>query len=468
VLAEMREVGALTSTEYRDAVATPITLRPDTGRHEYDDSHHAGQYFMEAVRQQVMSRLGQADVLRGGLRIYTTIDMTLQAEAEKAIKSRLDQIDPPLKRRDVNREPLQGALVALDPRTGEVLAMVGGRDFETTPFNRATQARRQPGSAFKPLLFAAAIEQGYSPSSVVTDLDTPIDTAQGAWLPADPHGAASYTLRQALAISSNRAAVRLMQLVGISTTQNYARRLGITTPLPTVPSLALGTADVTLADLTSAYGAFANEGIIAPHILITRIEDRMGQVIWTPSQERQPYRAVRPGTAFLMSSMLADVIDHGTATTARAEGFRLPAAGKTGTTDDYGDAWFIGYTPRLVTGVWFGYDSHRKIMNRGFAATVAVPAWARFMKAATAGQSPEWFQPPSDVEKIKICRTSGLRAGDQCAFETSDGRENVYEDYFLLGAGPVDVCPGHMADPSEEHEESEPDAQGSPYLHVSF
>ncbi len=448
VLAEMHEVGSLSDTEYRDALATPIALTKDTGHNEFDASNSSGLYFMEAVRQQVMAQFGQADVLRGGLRIYTTIDMALQAEAEAAITHRLDQIDPAGKHPASPTEPLQGALVALDPHTGEVLAMVGGRDFHESPFNRAIQAQRQPGSAFKPLLFAAAIEQGYSPSSLVTDLDTPINTAQGAWLPAGEHEASSYTLRQALTVSSNRAAVRLMQMVGVSTTQNYARRLGISTPMPSVPSLALGTADVTLADLTSAYGAFANDGIIAPHILITRIEDHLGQVIWQASQDKQPYRAVRPGTAYLMSSMLADVVDHGTGSRARSEGFRLPAAGKTGTTDDYGDAWFVGYTPDLVTGVWFGYDDHRKIMDRGFAATVAVPAWAHFMMKATAGKTPAWFQPPSDVEKIQVCRESGLRATDACRFEDADGRPNVYEDYFLLGTGPFDVCPGHTAEPT--------------------
>jgi penicillin-binding protein 1A len=144
------------------------------------------------------------------------------------------------------------------------------------------------------------------------------------------------------------------------------------------------------------------------------------------------------------------VIDRGTGSRARSEGFKLPAAGKTGTTDDYGDAWFVGYTPELAAGVWFGYDDHRKIMNRGFAATVAVPAWARFMAKATAGHSASWFQPPSDVEKIAVCRATGLRATDACRFEDADGRPNVYEDYFLLGTGPFDVCPGHEPLPRED------------------
>ena len=390
---------------------------------------------MESVRREVMQRFGADGVLKGGLRIYTTIDMTLQRHAEEAIAARLSELD--------KTNNLEAALVAIDPRTGEVLALVGGRDFHNSSFNRAMQAKRQPGSAFKPLLFAAAIEQGYTPSSQVTGMDTPIHTAQGDWLPSGEHEAASYTLRQALTVSSNRAAARVMQLVGVTTTQTYARRLGISSPLPAVPSLALGTGEVTLLDLTSAYGAFANRGIIAPHTLITRIEDRNGNLIWQSSLDHRPYRAVRPGTAYLMSSMMADVMNRGTASRARAEGFKLPAAGKTGTTDDYGDAWFVGYTPNLVAGVWFGYDEKKKIMNRGFAGTVAVPAWARFMKKATEGSSPDWFEIPADVERIAVCRKTGLRASADCrAVVSEDGRANVYEDYYLTGTGPYEACVG--------------------------
>jgi membrane carboxypeptidase/penicillin-binding protein len=199
---------------------------------------------------------------------------------------------------------------------------------------------------------------------------------------------------------------------------------------------------VTLLDLTSAYGAFANGGIIAPHRLIRRIEDRRGNILWQGTLERYPYRAVRPGTAFIMSSMMADVLNRGTASRARAEGFRLPAAGKTGTTDDYADAWFVGYTPSLVAGVWFGYDERRTIMKRGFAGTVAVPAWAHFMKKATAGKPAEWFRMPSDVERIRVCRRSGMRAAPHC--------DDVYADYFLTGTGPYETCEGTHTDPSAD------------------
>lgn len=455
VLKAMLENAAITEREYTDAIASPVSLAqerhdPYTTAHPANAAHGAdavGLHFLEAVRRQVMEQFGAEDVLKGGLRIYTTIDMTLQRHAEEAIVARLAQLD--------NTHQLEGALVAIDPGTGHVLAMVGGRDFHTSAFNRAMQAKRQPGSAFKPLVFAAALEQGYTPSSQLTGMDTPIHTAQGAWLPSGEHEAASYTLRQALTVSSNRAAARVMQLVGVTTTQTYARRLGISSPLPPVPSLALGTGEVTLLDLTSAYGAFANSGIVAPHTLITRIEDRNGNLLWQSSLDRHPYRAVRPGTAYLISSMMADVMNRGTGSRARTEGFKLPAAGKTGTTDDYGDAWFVGYTPHLVAGVWFGYDEKKTIMNRGFAGTVAVPAWARFMMKATEGSAPDWFEMPSDVERISVCRKTGNRASHDCrAVVTEDGRSNVYEDYYLMGTGPYESCSGSHTAPLDPLAES--------------
>lgn len=447
VLRAMRDNAAITQDEYAAAIAAPLALAAE--RHDpYTSAHHAhgahapdalGLHFLEAVRRQVMEQFGAEGVLKGGLRIYTTIDMTMQRHAEDSVAARLAQLD--------KRNNLEAALVAIEPRTGHVLAMVGGRDFHTSAFNRAMQAKRQPGSAFKPLIFAAALEQGYTPSSQVTGMDTPIYTAQGAWLPSGEHEAASYTLRQALTVSSNRAAARVMQLVGVTTAQTYARRLGISSPLPAVPSLALGTGEVTLLDLTSAYGAFANNGVVAPHTLITRIEDRKGNLIWQSSLDKHPYRAVRAGTAYLISSMMADVMNRGTGSRARAEGFTLPAAGKTGTTDDYGDAWFVGYTPNLVAGVWFGYDEKKTIMKRGFAGTVAVPAWARFMKKATEFHGRDWFEMPLDVERIRVCRTSGMRASHECRSVVSeDGRSNVYEDYYLTGTGPYESCIGAHTD----------------------
>jgi membrane peptidoglycan carboxypeptidase len=240
-----------------------------------------------------------------------------------------------------------------------------------------------------------------------------------------------------------------------------------------VPSLALGTGEVTLLELTAAYTAFANHGLVASPRLVTRVENAQGTSIYDAPERRT--QAVSPTTAFLMSSMLSDVISSGTGAAARAQGFKLPAAGKTGTTDEYADAWFVGYTPHLVAGVWFGLDRPAPIMRGGFAGVVAVPAWGRFMRAATAGDKAEWFETPADVEKVAICRLSGARATDACRhqdevyavnadgapaqlipvhamYDTADpqpvlapppGESAVYEDLFPVGAVPTELCPLH-------------------------
>ena len=406
VLGLMRETGRLTDAEYRASIEMPLRSPAAATVAAVDAS--CGRYYQEEVRRQLVARFGGQQVLQGGLRVYTGYDPEMQCAAEKTISSRIAQI---VKARKAARD-LEGSLVALDPVSGEVRALVGGRDFAESSFIRATQARRQPGSAFKPIIYAAALERGLAPASILHHLDEPIMTDNGPWLPSGEHELPEYSLRAALKISSNRAAAQLLQQVGYSQATYYAQRMGIESRLPAVASLALGTGDVTLMELTSAYGVFANQGVaIAPH-LIVRVEDHEGNAIW--EEARGGHAAVTPATAYLMSSMLADVITSGTASTARAAGFKLPAAGKTGTTDDYTDAWFVGYTPHLVTGVWFGMDKPAPIMNRGFASVVAVPAWAEFMKTATAQDRPDWFQPPADVEKVTICRLSGQRATDAC------------------------------------------------------
>jgi 1A family penicillin-binding protein len=473
VLRLMRESGRLDETEYRAAVEKPLNAnRTATDVTSAASPGSCGAYYQEAVRRELVARFGGQQVLRGGLRVYTGYDRSMQCAAEQAIAGRIAQI---VKVRPAARD-LQGSLVSMDPLSGDVRALVGGRDFGRSSFDRTTQAHRQAGSAFKPIIYAAALEHGYAPASILRHLDAPISTPNGPWLPGGAHEQSEYTLRAALKISSNRAAAQLLQQVGISSTSYLAERLGIASRMPNVPSLALGTGEVTLMELTSAYGVFANEGMaVAPH-LIARVEDRDGRLLWTdPGNHR---RAVSEATAFMMSSMLADVIASGTATTARASGFRLPAAGKTGTTDDFADAWFIGYTPHLVTGVWFGMDRRAPIMNRGFASVVAVPAWAAFMKTATAGDRPDWYQPPPDVEKVAICRLSGERATDACrhgwlgpqyvqagitslpGVPTADGtvsasapapeppvvaRSAVVEDYFPIGTAPTEFCPLHGA-----------------------
>ena len=469
VLRLMRQQGRISDAELRTALAAPI---PDASHQNASGSftsNGTGMYFQEEVRRILFSMFGADRVLRGGLRVYSTYDPSLQLEAEQAVESRIAQI---VKRRPSARD-LQGSLVSMDPKTGDVFAIVGGRDFSRSSFNRATQAHRQAGSAFKPIIYAAALERGYAPGTLLRDLDTPIDAGPtGDWLPQGEHERSEYTLRRALKVSSNRAAAQLLQQVGMSTAVYYAHRLGIGSELPVVPSLALGTGEVTLLELTAAYSAFANAGWVSTPRLITRVEDSDGVAMWHAPEQRK--QAISQTTAYLMSSMLSDVVSSGTAATARAIGFTLPAAGKTGTTDDYADAWFIGYTPHLLTGVWFGLDLPAPIMRGGFGGIVAVPAWAEFMRNATKGAKREWYSMPSDVEKVAICRLTGARATEACrhpewhaaspVVNTSlpqqsfdfdgpsgaapDDEPPVYEDLFPVGSVPSQACPIHSAEAS--------------------
>jgi 1A family penicillin-binding protein len=469
VLRLMRNTGRMTESDYTASLALPL-IAPSSAPSNASAGGGCGRYFEEEVRRQLVARFGGQQVLQGGLRVYTGYDPDMQCAAEKAITSRIAQI---AKGRKAARD-LEGSLVALDPASGEVRALVGGRDFGATSYIRATQSRRQPGSAFKPIIYAAALERGMAPGSMLHRLDEPIMTDRGPWLPGGEHENSEYTLRAALKISSNRAAAHLLQQVGYSQSTYYAQRMGIESRLPAVASLALGTGGVTLLELTSAYGVFANQGVaVSPH-LIVRVEDHDGREVWGDAARR--HQAVTPATAFLMSSMLADVITSGTGSGVRAAGFKLPAAGKTGTSDNYTDAWFIGYTAHLVTGVWFGLDKPAPIMNRGFASVVAVPAWAEFMKQATAKDGADWFTQPGDVEKVTICRLSGQRATDDCrhgwmrpdyvqagltalpgvpvgaAVGTSGHqpapapkRSTVYDDYFPIGSAPTGDCAVHGA-----------------------
>ena len=454
VLQEMREAGVIDRSAYQNAINTPVQLVDSLRREE-----GFGQYFKEEVRKELVQKFGSDRVYQGGLKVYTTIDPDVQKAAEDEVRRSLAEIEQRAKRRGspqgarvtaetTSPDPLQAALVAMDPATGEVRAMVGGRDFDQSHFNRATQARRQAGSAFKPFVYAAALERGYTPATVITNLNDPIMTLQGAWVPEDGHSSSdSMTMRQALKMSSNRAAVRMLDEVGIPVTVQYAQRLGVGS-VPSVPSLALGSGEVTLVSMTAAYAAFANEGMVPTPTLIRRVESTSGEVLYDGAQPA--HRAVSESTAFLMTSMLADVVNSGTAWPARRVGFTLPAAGKTGTTNDYHDAWFVGYTPHLVAGVWVGYDQPRTIMRNGYAADLAVPLWGRFMMTATRNDEPDWFSPPAGIGSATICRISGKLATDGCrTAETIDEEGNltikstVYTEYFVRGTEPTDYCPLH-------------------------
>jgi penicillin-binding protein 1A len=443
VLNTMREQGIITRDAFDRASTEKIKL-VDTLRRE----EPLGQYFKEEVRQQLVKQFGWEKLSQSGLKVYTTIDPAMQRAAEAQVATALQQIEARrARRRTGNRNaepgtaPLEAALVAMDPTTGEVRAMVGGRDFKTSRFNRAMQALRQPGSAFKPFVYAAALEAGYSPASMVTRLDEPVQTLQGAWIPEDEHSAGSaMTVRSALRTSSNRAAVRMLEEVGIAKTVAQARKMGMGN-VPSVPSLALGSGEVTLMAMTSAYASFADQGLLRPATFIRRVEDADGKVLFEAKPKAE--QVISPRTAFLMTSMLSDVVNYGTAYKARQEGFTLPAAGKTGTTNDYVDAWFVGFTPHLVTGVWVGFDKPRTIVSNGYGGELAVPMWARFMKQATAGDKPDAFKSPGGLVGVATCRLSGRLPNGLC--------DRVITEYFARGAVPTQYCEVHtfFADPGQ-------------------
>ena len=448
VLQAMRDTNVIDTATYEKASRSQPRLA-DALRSE----ETYGQYFQEEVRKQLVQRFGWERVYQGGLKVYTTIDPDMQKAAEAEIARSLAEIEKrqlkPANQPQSAADPLQAALVALDPTTGEVRAMVGGRNFDQSRFNRATQARRQAGSAFKPFVYASALEQGFTPANVITGLDTPIATLQGAWVPDDHGGSGAMTMRAALKTSSNRAAVQLLQQIGIPTAVRYAQRLGIG-GLPEVPSLALGSGEVTLISMTSAYSAFANQGMFTAPALIRRVDDSSGRVLYMSSTRED--RALSEATAFIMTSMMSDVINGGTAWQARRVGFTLPAAGKTGTTNDYRDAWFIGFTPHLVTGVWIGYDMPRTIIANGYAGELAVPLWGRFMTVATRNDKPDRFTMPATVVPVTICRLSGKlpTAGCESAVMFDrDGnptdRSMLYTEYFVRGTEPTEYCPLHSS-----------------------
>ncbi len=459
VLRAMRDARAIDGATYEEAVGSPVQLADALRRREV-----YGRYFKEEVRLALVRLFGSDRVNQGGLKVYTTIDLSMQQAAEAEVARSLVDIEKRQARNHTNvperGEPLQAALVALDPRSGEIRAMVGGRDFNQSHFNRATEARRQPGSAFKPFVYAAALEAGFSPAMLISNLDDPTITPEGAWIPEDEHLLSpTMTMRTALRTSSNRAAVQMLSDVGISATVRYAAQLGMGL-VPSVPSLALGSGEVTLMSITSAYGAFANQGVLPEAVLIRRVETAEGEVLFTSSPPT--HRVLRDTTAFQMTAMLADVVNSGTAWPARRVGFLRPAAGKTGTTNDYRDAWFIGYTPRLVAGVWVGYDQPQTIVDSGYAGEIAVPLWGRFMIAATRKDKPEWFPTPSGVTSATICRLSGQLATESCRdvrTVDAEGKEvpgsPVYSEYFVRGTEPVDFCPLHGGGLIARDEDSE-------------
>jgi len=317
--------------------------------------------------------------------------------------------------------------VALDPETGDILALVGGSDFASAPFNRAVRSRRQPGSAFKPFVYAAALGRGLSPVSVLTDLRGVIAEGRPEWAPgnAEGEGPDALTLREALLESNNQAAAALQQRIGSGAVLRVANDAGLS-GLPDVPSLALGTGLVSPLELTAGFAVFPNGGFV-------EAIDGDGSVAFQDPIRRR--RVLSEEVAFQALSMLRDVIDRGTGSPARSLGLDFPAAGKTGTTDDFRDAWFVGFTPSVVAGVWVGFDQPAPIGDDAYGARIALPIWVDFMRRTRHLLPAQEFSPPAGLREVELCRMSYLRPMDGCP---------TYVEYFKEGDDlPAGLCPLH-------------------------
>jgi penicillin-binding protein 1A len=443
VLRRMLEQGFITEAEREEALEARLVLRERRTR-----SQEMAPYFVEAVRRQLEEQLGSS-VYTEGYTIHTTLDLKAQGAAEQELERQLVamesgrfgvyphrtyasvQADTSHDRRD-GTPYLQGAVLLLEAGTGDVLALVGGRSYDDSEFNRATQAQRQPGSAFKPFVYAAAVTSGYAPTHRL--IDQPLRLALGngrVWEPRNYDGSFSgvVSMRQALTQSRNVPTVRLANEVGLRRVLLLAEQFGLG-PMPSHPSVVLGTAEVTPLQLTAAYAAFATLGQRPEPRLVTRVVDRHGHVVW--QQPPRSQRVIDPAAAFLVTSMLQDVVDRGTGTGVRAGGFSAPAAGKTGTTQDAADIWFVGYTPELVGTIWIGMDRRQRILRGATGGQIVAPVWGRILRQVAAGGG--GWTPPSGVEQYTVDET-GVVADAGC---TPEGATRT--EYFLRGTAPTRSC----------------------------
>jgi 1A family penicillin-binding protein len=425
VLTRMREEGFITPQAELQARASPPRVLPSPGL-----TRGAAGYAEDYLRQQFRTAFDGDNP--PDWKVRTTFVPALQRAAERSVSQGLTRF------RQAN---LQAALVALDPHTGDVLALVGGRDFQRSPFNRAVSAKRQPGSAFKPFVFAAALNGGMSPISALAGLMELRVPGHDEWEVQNASVTVrdTLTLREALSESNNQAAVRLQTQVGSQPVLKMAADVGLP-GMPDVPSLALGVGEATPLQLTTAYAVFPNGGFAVTPRSMLQVLDGDGSTVLNTAIERKP--VISEAIAFQMVSMLADVVDVGTGAAARSLGVRFPVGGKTGTTDDFKDAWFVGFSSTMVVGVWVGLDQPAPIGKDGYGARYALPMWADFMVAASRVRKPGEFRVPTTVQAVRLCRVSHLRPRDTCP---------VYSEYFKhADVVPEDECDVHRGPTAAE------------------
>ncbi|TDI84567.1 MAG: PBP1A family penicillin-binding protein [Caldithrix sp.] len=474
VLRSMHEMNYIDDEMYANLVQKPIEVdqsKTVTGR--------LAPYFTEYIRQILQKKYGY-DLYTDGLSIYTTLDSRAQACAERAVNEHMENLQKSVAAyyrskgrvkkllsqefikenegkltaflRDSTfvdsviaaRARAQVALVSIDPTNGHIIAMVGGRDFEESKFNRAVQAHRQPGSAFKPFVYTVAIDNGYPPTYEVLNQPVVVIMENGKrWSPQnyDLSVGGPTTLREGLRRSLNLVTVRVLQSVikKPSLVVEYAHKMGIKSELQAVDAIALGASDVTPMEITSAFGVFANGGVHVEPVAILRVEDKNGNILEQNIPRSQ--EVLRKETAFIITDLLGTVINKGTGASARWKyNFNRPAGGKTGTTNDYSDAWFVGFTPQVTTGVWVGIDDYTLTLGKGqTGASAALPIWAPYMKAVhdTLGLPERDFQMPDGVVRVEICEDSKLLARPNCPC-------NVIEEVFFKDLAPTEYCDEHV------------------------
>jgi penicillin-binding protein 1B len=434
VLARMHRAEMITDADYNEAIAEEIGLRPAT------PAPRSAPYFVDFVRAELEETYPASALTQDGLQVYTTLDSQLQRSAETAVKDGLAELEkqyPSLKETEKGESSLEACLVAIQPQTGEIKAMVGGRKYSTTQFNRAAQAERQVGSLFKPVVYAAALAEErpltgvrWLPTSRIDDVQFEWAYDSQTWKPANyaDRYFGPVSVRDALERSLNAATARTAHEVGLPLILHTARRLGFDGKLPAVPAIVLGAGEATPLQVARVYATFANGGLRPTPLAARRVTTVGGDVLERRGVRLAP--AIAPEVAFMVTHILRGVLDRGT---GRSGQLPVPAAGKTGTTDGYRDAWFAGYTPDLVAVVWVGFDHGRALGLPGSRA--ALPIWTKFMKMAIAGRPVSVFRPPPGVMFARIDPTTGGLATPQCV--------EAIEEAFPADALPTAPCAVH-------------------------